>query len=85
MRSNAPPGLRNKPGWSTFLIAFVTKWYSFLIAFLGRVAWFFNSAGGLVFFDHWPSFFLTFAIKEFEGIGPYQGEEHRICKYFFAI
>ena len=24
-------------------------------------------------------------IKEFEGIGPYQGEEHRICKYFFAI
>ena len=23
-------------------------------------------------------------IKEFEGIGPYQGEEHRICKYFFA-
>ena len=61
MRSNAPPGLRNKPGWSTFLIAFVTKWYSFLIAFLGRVAWFFNSAGGLVFFDHWPSFFLTFA------------------------
>ena len=23
--------------------------------------------------------------KEFEGIGPYQGEEHRICKYFFAI
>ena len=61
MRSNAPPGLRNKPGWSTFLIAFVTKWYSFLIAFLGRVAWFFNSAGGLVFFEHWPSFFLTFA------------------------
>ena len=24
-------------------------------------------------------------IKEFEGIGPYQGEEHRIFKYFFAI
>jgi len=24
-------------------------------------------------------------IKESEGIGPYQGEEHRICKYFFAI
>ncbi len=58
-----PPGLRNKPGWSTFLIAFVTKWYSFFIAFLGRVAWFFNSAGGLVFFEHWPSFFLTFANK----------------------
>ena len=62
MRSNAPPGLRNKPGWSTFLIAFVTKWYSFLIAILGQVAWFFNSAGGLVFFEHWPSFFLTFAL-----------------------
>ena len=25
------------------------------------MAWFFNSAGGLVFFEHWPSFFLTFA------------------------
>ena len=24
-------------------------------------------------------------IKEFEGIGPYQGEERRISKYFFAI
>ena len=58
---HTPPGLRNKPGWSTFLIAFVTKWYSFLIAILGQVAWFFNSAGGLVFFEHWPSFFLTFA------------------------
>jgi len=60
---HTPPGLRNKPGWSTFLIAFVTKWYSFLIAILGQVAWFFNSAGGLVFFEHWHSFFLTFAIK----------------------
>ena len=26
------------------------------------MAWFFSSAGGLVFFKHWPTFFLTFAI-----------------------
>lgn len=28
------------------------------------MAWFFSSAGGLVFFKHWPTFFLTFAIRE---------------------
>ena len=27
------------------------------------MAWFFSSAGGLVFFKHWPTFFLTFAAK----------------------
>ena len=27
------------------------------------MAWFFSSAGGLVFFKHWPTFFLTFADK----------------------
>ncbi|MBR2308968.1 MAG: hypothetical protein IKA47_00315, partial [Oscillospiraceae bacterium] len=53
-----------------FFIALVTKWYSFLIAFLGRVAWFFNSAGGLVFFEHWPSFFLTFAGELFHICDP---------------
>ncbi len=55
-----PPGLR-QPGWSTFFRAFVTKWYSFFQAFLGQVARFFSSVGGLVFFKHWPTFFLTFA------------------------
>ena len=25
------------------------------------MAWFFSSAGGLVFFKHWPTVFLTFA------------------------
>ena len=24
-------------------------------------------------------------IKEFEGIGPYQGEERRICRYYYSI
>ena len=28
------------------------------------MAWFFSSAGGLIFFKHWPTFFLTFA-REF--------------------
>ena len=27
------------------------------------MAWFFSSAGGLVFFKHWPTFFLTFATQ----------------------
>ena len=78
-----PPGLRKKPGWSTFLIAFVTKWYSFLIEFLGRVAWFFNSAGGLVFFEHWPSFFLTFAALWAEAVCLILGSiaNIMICRY----
>lgn len=50
-----------QPGWSTFFRAFVTKWYTLFQAFLGQVAWFFSSVGGLVFFKHWPTFFLTFA------------------------
>ena len=49
------------PGGRVFFRAFVTKWYSFFQAFLGHVAWFFSSAGGLIFFKHWPTFFLTFA------------------------
>ena len=44
-----------------FFRAFVTKWYTLFQAFLGQVAWFFLSADGLVFFKHWPTFFLTFA------------------------
>ena len=50
-----------QPGWSAFFRAFVTKWYTLFQAFLGQVAWFFLSADGLVFFKHWPTFFLTFA------------------------
>jgi hypothetical protein len=29
------------------------------------VAWFFSGAGGLIFFKHWPTFFLTFAVSCF--------------------
>lgn len=28
------------------------------------MAWFFSSAGGLIFFKHWPTFFLTFALRD---------------------
>lgn len=53
-----------QPGWSAFFRAFVTKWYTLFQAFLGQVAWFFLSADGLVFFKHWPTFFLTFAVDD---------------------
>ena len=31
------------------------------------MAWFFSSAGGLIFFKHWPTFFLTFATYMLDG------------------
>ena len=51
----------DSPGGLLFFERLLPSGIVFFQAFLGQVAWFFSGAGGLIFFKHWPTFFLTFA------------------------
>ena len=55
----------NSPGGLLFFERLLPSGIVFFQAFLGQVAWFFSGAGGLIFFKHWPTFFLTFAVSCF--------------------